>query len=46
MGTRPVISLGSVILAAGVSIVIGVFFGGYPAIRASMLKPVDALRHD
>jgi putative ABC transport system permease protein len=46
LGMRPVISGFSVVLAAGVSIVIGVFFGGYPAIRASMLKPVDALRHD
>jgi putative ABC transport system permease protein len=46
LGTRPVISPGSVILAAGVSVAIGIFFGGYPAIRASLLKPVDALRHD
>ncbi|MDR0432570.1 MAG: ABC transporter permease, partial [Bifidobacteriaceae bacterium] len=46
MGTRPVISAGSVLLAAGVSIAIGVFFGGYPAIRASLLTPVEALRHD
>ncbi|MDR1151493.1 MAG: ABC transporter permease [Bifidobacteriaceae bacterium] len=46
LGTRPVISAGSVLLAAGVSIAIGVFFGGYPAIRASLLTPVAALRHD
>ncbi|MDR1151490.1 MAG: ABC transporter permease, partial [Bifidobacteriaceae bacterium] len=46
LGTHPVVTTLSVVLAAGVSIVIGVFFGGYPAIRASMLKPVDALRHD
>jgi putative ABC transport system permease protein len=46
MGTQPVISGSSVLLAAGVSIAIGVFFGGYPAVRASLLKPVDALRHD
>jgi putative ABC transport system permease protein len=46
LGTHPVITSTSVALAASVSIIIGVFFGGYPAIRASMLKPVDALRHD
>jgi putative ABC transport system permease protein len=46
LGTRPVISLTSIVLAAGVSVAIGIFFGGYPAIRASLLKPVDALRHD
>jgi putative ABC transport system permease protein len=46
LGTHPVVTTMSVVLAASVSIVIGVFFGGYPAIRASMLKPVDALRHD
>jgi putative ABC transport system permease protein len=46
LGTRPVIAAGSVALATGVSVAVGVFFGAYPAIRASMLKPVDALRHD
>jgi putative ABC transport system permease protein len=46
LGTKPTITGGSVLLAAGVSIAIGIFFGGYPAIRASRLKPVDALRHD
>ncbi|MDR1426335.1 MAG: ABC transporter permease [Bifidobacteriaceae bacterium] len=46
LGTRPVISGSSVVLAAGVSVAIGVFFGGYPAIRASLLTPVAALRHD
>jgi putative ABC transport system permease protein len=46
LGTKPVITVSSVMLAAGVSLAVGVFFGAYPAIRASMLKPVDALRHD
>jgi putative ABC transport system permease protein len=45
-GTKPVITFSSVLLALGVSVAIGIFFGGYPAIRASALKPVDALRHE
>jgi putative ABC transport system permease protein len=46
MGTRPVITLGSVWLALGVSVGIGIVFGGYPALRAAAMKPVDALRHE
>jgi putative ABC transport system permease protein len=46
LGTHPVIAPSSVGLAAGVSLALGIVFGAYPAIRASLLKPVDALRHD
>jgi putative ABC transport system permease protein len=46
MGVRPVITPSSVALAAGVSIVIGMVFGAYPAVRASSLQPVEALRHE
>jgi putative ABC transport system permease protein len=46
MGVQPVISGSSVALAAGVSILIGMFFGAYPAVRASGMQPVDALRHE
>ena len=35
----------SVALALFVSGLIGVFFGWYPALRASRLDPIDALRH-
>jgi len=46
LGIEPQIVGSSVVLALGVSIGIGVFFGGYPAARASRLRPVEALRHE
>jgi len=36
----------SVILAFGVCAVIGIFFGWYPARKASELDPIDALRYE
>lgn len=41
-----VISLTSVMLSFGFSMVIGVFFGVYPAYRASLLDPIKALRSE
>lgn len=45
-GWPMVISLNSVLLALGFSAGIGIFFGVYPARRASRLNPIDALRYE
>ena len=40
------VSISSVLLAFGVSTAIGIIFGYYPARRAGMLNPIDALRYE
>jgi putative ABC transport system permease protein len=45
-GVQPVIAPYSIVLAFGVSIAVGVFFGWYPANRAASLRPIDALRYE
>ena len=39
-------TLGSVAIAFGVSVGIGVLFGYLPANKAARLNPIDALRYD
>jgi putative ABC transport system permease protein len=40
------LSLQSIMLAVGFSVAVGLFFGIYPARRASRLNPIDALRYE
>ncbi len=42
----PIVSAGSIILAFGVSCAVGIFFGFYPARKAALLNPIDALRYE
>jgi ABC-type antimicrobial peptide transport system permease subunit len=42
---EPIILPWSIPVAFGISVTVGIIFGLYPAIRASAMNPIDALRH-
>ncbi|HEY9415121.1 MAG TPA: ABC transporter permease [Pseudonocardia sp.] len=41
----PEMSIGSIVLAFGISLMIGLLAGGLPANRAARMRPIDALRY-
>ena len=45
-GVQPVIAPYSIALAFGAAVLIGLFFGTYPAGRAASMRPIDALRFE
>lgn len=46
LGYTAAVPIAAILLAVGFSMVIGIFFGYYPANKAAKLNPIDALRYE
>ncbi len=43
---KTIVTVQSVLLAFGISVSVGILFGVYPARRAALMDPIEALRHE